>query len=175
MGARRVIIVTCTTPGSITPETEKAIEEHWTSWGNDWNVYYINKGYPQHYGEILAHYWEKGEDFCVVEPDIVIREDVADALHGCSCTYGCFPYAWGTHIGPALGCTWFRSQFLAEHPNAMKDSMHVGWRQLDVVLMRHVLARNGIQPHIHNPQVEHLNPLKQAVENAIVLDRVPER
>lgn len=164
-----MIIVTCAVPGALTDETEEAIVQHWQSWGHHWDFHVINPENPQHYGQILARYWEAGEDFAVVEPDIVIRPDVVDAFLNCECIYGCFPYAWLTDVGPALGCTWFRSPLLHEYPRLMREvaKTGVGWRQLDVVLMRHQLARKHLeQPHVHLPAVEHLNPRKQLLDEA---------
>lgn len=159
-----MIIVTCAVPGALTDETETAILQHWTEWGNQWDFHLVDPDNTKQYGQILTRYWEAGDDFAVVEPDIVIREDVAETFLGCGCVYGCFPYAWRTDVGPALGCTWFRSPLLRDYPRLMREvtADGVGWNQLDVVLMRHHLAReHGLQPHVHLPAVTHLNPSKQ--------------
>jgi hypothetical protein len=159
-----VIIVTCHT-GIIRTETRQAIEEHWDG---EWHTYEVNPKDQFYYGRILSSYWAAARDFWVVEPDIVIRPDVIDTVRTCGCDYGCYPYPWLTHIGPALGCTWFRTPILHRQPDAMDyvTGSRVGWRQLDVILMRHALARRGEQPHIHHPSVEHLNPRKQLQADA---------
>ena len=161
-----MIIVTCATPEAWHERSRCSIIDLWPKGHVFWE---IDPDDPFQYGRILADYWQQGESFAVVEPDIVIREDVAEAIMSCKCDYGCFPYAWRTDVGPALGCTWFRAPFLARYPDAMKkvQAQNVTWRQLDVVLMRHVLAREyGEQPHVHLPAVEHLNPDKQLLPDA---------
>lgn len=161
-------IVTVATPGAWRDESRRAIWKHWPK-PNIHNFHPIEAGDPKAYGLILQYYWELGEDFAVVEPDIVIREDVADAFRDCECLYGAFPYEWLTDVGPALGCTWFRSAFLQKHPDAMREVLakNISWRQLDVVLMRHILAREyGEQPHVHLPPVEHLNEKKKLMPGA---------
>lgn len=168
-------IVTCHT-GVIHIDTKQSIERHWSG---EWHTHLIDKRDPTHYTRILTAYWAVGEDFWIVEPDIVIREDVVEAVQSCGCDYGCYPYSWLTNVGPALGCTWFRAPILERHQDAMHyvQSSRVGWQQQDVVLMRHILAARGEQPHVHLPPVEHLNPRKQLQEGAdpTVMMKVPTR
>lgn len=161
-----MILVTVTIPGALREETLQAIHDHWLG---EHRIHTIQPGDSTGYQRILTDYWEAQEDFCVIEPDIVINQNVSNALLTCDCGYGCFPYAWTTNIGPALGCTWFRQTFLQAYPDAMKQTAARGvtWRQLDVILMRHVLAKtHGCQPHIHLPEVQHLNPNKQLLKEA---------
>lgn len=132
-------------------------------------MHYVEE--DDHYGyvRILSQYWKQGDDFAVVEPDIVVRPDVVSDFIHCEHTYCAYPYAWTTNVGPALGCTWWRSDFLKKYPDAMEEVMkrQVTWRQLDVVLMRHILARGyGEQPHVHLPPVRHLNEAKQLLPDA---------
>ena len=129
----------------------------------------IDRKDPKAYERILRWYWEAGSSFCVVEQDVVPPSSFEEVLLGDCCDYGCFPYAWLTDVGPALGCTWFRTPFLERYPEVMGlvAAENVSWRQLDVVLMRHVLARDrGEQPHVHLPPADHLNPDKQLLPAA---------
>lgn len=161
-------IVTVATPGSWRRESRVSVWRHWHR-PNLIQYHPIDPEDQKAYEKILTYYWELGEDFAIVEPDIVIREDVAEAFLNCECVYGGFVYPWLTDIGIALGCTWFRSEFLQKFPTAMKEvaAKNVSWRQLDVVLMRHILARKYMQqPHIHLPPVAHLNPEKQLLPEA---------
>lgn len=160
-------VVTCFIPGQLRNETLDSIKAHWP--GRNLRLHLIEKGDEFEYGRIIADYWKQGDDFAIVEPDIVIRKDVTHAFLNCECEYGCFPYAWTTNIGPALGCTWFRAAFLERYPTAVKEALRepISWRQFDVVLMRHVLARKyGEQPHVHLPAVEHLNEAKKLLPEA---------
>jgi hypothetical protein len=160
-------VVTAYIAGALREETLEALGEFWGLRKLDLHILDAKDQFA--YGQIIQGYWERGETFMVVEPDIVIRKDVVDAFLHCECEYGCFPYPWLTDVGPALGCTWFRSSFLKKYPEAMREvnETRVMWNQIDVVLMRHVLARkHGEQPHVHLPPVEHLNPDKQLMAEA---------
>lgn len=143
----------------------------WKYWRrpNEIDQRFINPEDQFAYGRILRELWEAGEDLAIVEPDIVVRADVCESFLNCPELYCAWPYQWLTNVGPALGCTRFRSEFLKKYPDVMVkvEAQNVTWRQLDVVLMRHVLAREyGEQPHIHLPPVEHLNPKKQLLPDA---------
>lgn len=127
------------------------------------------------YGRLLAEQWDYRADLAVVEQDIVIRADVVEAFQNCEHDYCCFPYAWTTCVGPALGCTRFRRRFLERYPEAMLEALQTPssyglaghWKQLDVFLMRRILRdKHGEQPHVHLPAVEHLNPEQALVPGA---------
>lgn len=155
--------VTCFIPGTLRDETADALIRY----AKNVELRLIDPNVPTQYGKVIAEYWKKGESFLVVEPDIVINPLVFIAINECDCEYGCFPYAWKTNVGPALGCTWFKDTFIAKYPNAAFEASHVSWRQFDVVFMRHVLARKyGEQPHVHLPPVVHLNEEKQLLPDA---------
>lgn len=161
-------IVTVYTPGALRDETEEALLLHWAGRGT-WVPVEIAVNDPLAYGQIIAELWAAGESFAVVEPDVLVRDDVIDGFLNCPEPYCAWPYAWLTDVGPALGCTRFRAEFLARYPDAMKEvlSTNVSWRQLDVVLMRHVLVREyGEQPHVHLPPVVHLNEAKALLPEA---------
>lgn len=160
--------IVCVSAGNqLRKETQDALIANWVV--QNIHFRFIEKADQTGYLRILTEFWEQKQDFAVVEPDIVIRKDVAEAMLNCHCEYGCFPYAWTTNVGPALGCTWFRRSFLEKYPDAMREVQHknVSWKQLDVVLMRHVLARkHGEQPHVHLPPVQHLNEAKALLPEA---------
>jgi hypothetical protein len=169
-----VRLVTCYTEGNLREETKDAIWHHW----GDSDFHVLSAEDPFAYGKVLRDYWNAGTGFFVVEPDIVIRADVVEAALWCECPYGCFPYPWLTDIGPALGCTWFRGSFTKKYPKAMDEVLNsrVSWKQLDVTLMRTILAKQyGEQPHVHLPPVAHLNEEKAllASANPVPLMEVP--
>lgn len=163
-----MIAITCATPGAWQREARVSVWKHWHR-PNETHYIRINPNDPFHYGNTLADYWKQGESFAVFEPDIVIREDVAQAFINCPEPYCAFPYEWLTNIGPALGCTRFRSELITAYPDAVKDALskNISWNQLDVVLMRHILLRkHRQQPHVHLPPVKHLNPKKKLLPSA---------
>ncbi len=168
-------IVTVHTPGALHPETEAAIEAYRED--DAWIIHEIDPADEFAYGKILKEHWNAGEDLCIIEPDILIGPETLQSFFECEHDYCCAPYAWTTDVGPALGCTRFRAGFMAKHPNVMRDAAgtNVTWRQLDVVIMRHILARDlGEQPHVHET-VTHLNEAKALLPeaNSVPLTTVP--
>ncbi len=157
---------------------EDSFQSVWTTCEDAEQVLYtIMPGDDFAYGQILKGHWNVGWDLCIVEPDIVVNPDTITGFRDCPEPYCAAPYAWTTDVGPALGCTRFKQEFMAKYPNVMRDAVgtNVTWRQLDVVIMRHILARDlGAQPHIHEV-VTHLNPLKQLLPEAspVPLTTVP--
>lgn len=122
------------------------------------------------YLDVLALHWAEREDFVVVEHDVVPHLTAFLELGLCTSTYCCFPYAWTSCVGPALGCTRFRTEVLESVPDALEQVARIPsaygppghWRQLDVHLMRNVLRDGqGLQPHVHTPAVMHLNVAQQ--------------
>jgi len=158
-------LVCCYVEDQIKDDTILAIEQHW----GDADFHVLSTSDPVGYVKTIHEYWKEAIGIFIVEPDIVIRPDVVDAVLYCDCDYGCFPYEWLTNVGPALGCTWFRSAFMRKYPKAIEEVLNsrISWRQFDVFLMRHLLARQyGEQPHVHLPPVEHLNEHKHLLPNA---------
>lgn len=122
------------------------------------------------YCELLAMLWAEGQDFVIVEHDVVPHHRVFREFTECPEPYCAFAYEVGLWVGPALGCSRFRTELLASVPDAMvrvaSRPTNWGppghWRQLDVALLGWVLRdEEGLQPHVHLPPVEHLNEAKQ--------------
>lgn len=134
------------------------------------------------YAQLLHKLWNAGETFAIVEHDVQVHEAVLDEFDACAEPYCAFPYPLREYLAPALGCTRFRGELLAELPDVMDRVLRVPtnwgppghWRQLDVVLMRTVLLnRYGLQPHVHMPAVEHLNPTMRLKPGAPARLEVP--
>lgn len=170
--------VICPHVGEPHPDTRNAL-------GTGGCVSYIDLSADPEYGyaKLLRELWAAGEDFAVVEHDVVPTQDVLDEFHGCWHLYCAAPYPWTTTVGPALGCTRFSAALLEEYPDAMEiaarlpsDYGHPGhYRQLDVRLMQTVLRDlYGLQPHCHAP-AEHRNPAARLVAGARVTTRVEGR
>ncbi len=110
------------------------------------------------YAELVMHLWKTSPDgFTIIEQDVAFPPNALRELVECERDYCCFPYVWSTQIGPALGMTSFKPGVLAAITGT--PNLHgVSYRQLDVVLMRHILGRGrNRQPHLHLPPIRHLN------------------
>lgn len=165
-------ITCCHTPGQLCDETREALCRHQLP-GTHVLFTEIPAGDPHAYGHALAAQWklalERGHALAVVEPDIVVRRDVIVSFLTHEAGYVAYPYPWTTDVGPALGCNRFSAAFIARYPTAMREAVDsgVGWEQLDVVFVRHVLARKyGEQPTVLLPPVVHLNEAKELLPGA---------
>lgn len=116
------------------------------------------------YHETLERYWQAGSDWMNVEHDIVIDDCVPDTFQKCREPWCVFMYELACGFTPgALGCVRFRSQLMAELPDAMRDAGRAdtsgvvagAWYRTDVRLDR-ILRDRGYLPHIHG-RVQHLN------------------
>lgn len=150
------------------PATRRAL----LAYAHDHQLDFVHLDDPEYgYGRLLQQVWAQGETFAIVEHDIVVNPGTIADFDSCPELYCAAPYAWTTQVGPALGCTRFRTELLESVPDAIDQVLATpsAWgepghfRQLDVFLMRRVLRdQHGLQPHVHLPPVEHLNP-KQAL------------
>jgi hypothetical protein len=169
--AASVKIVTVYTPGALLKETEDAMFASLRARISNtvWLRIPIDGSDDRAYGRLLAAHWNSHEALFVLEPDIICRPDVLEAMEDCPEPYCAFPYELLTDVMPALGCTRFSADFMARYPKAMSEavSSRVGFRQFDIVFQRHILvAKHGEQPHVHLPQVEHKNEAKKLRSDA---------
>lgn len=118
------------------------------------------------YTLLLQELWEQGETFAIVEHDIVIRPDTLDAFEDCDQPWCSYTYPFrDTHIA-GLGCTRFRAELLAAHPDAVAKTWREttavhpagNWCNLDQRLTNALVAA-GATRHLHGPPVGHLNPM----------------
>jgi hypothetical protein len=173
-----VKIVTAYVPGSLRIETEEALiaaanhyfDKTGTVGGLEWKRHIIDPDDPYDYGHKLREHWRNGgDDLFIVEPDIVVRPDAISEIMKCDCIYGGFPYPWVTDVGIALGCTWFKREFIQKYPTLLDEAVNLGitWKQLDTTVQRKLLvAKYGEQPHVHLPAVAHLNEAKALLPEA---------
>lgn len=161
--------VVCPHAGEPHPDTIATL----AAWGGSVELVDIS-GSPYAYGQLLRELWAAGEDFLIVEQDIVASPAAFAEMITCPNPYCAAPYPWSTTLGPALGFTRFRSLLLRCHPLAADIACRLPsdygepghWRQLDVRLMQSVLRDHvGLQPCCH-PPVEHRNPASRLIRGA---------
>lgn len=115
------------------------------------------------YWMLLDWLWQQGEDFAIVEHDVIPAAGALASFEACgndwcSCPY---PYLAGTYAG--LGCTRFRARIMATHPDLMEvvagistDENHPPkhWCRLDAY-MRNALMQRGERQCVSHPEVGH--------------------
>ena len=131
-------------------------------------------GSPDAYWAALCEWWVKGEDFAVIEHDVICRPDVIEQFDSCPepwCVFGYDPIcheacqeAWAN----MLGCTRFRAVITAEFPDAVTSipPQDRNWNNLCDHLAGNKLhgvpcdqrpggIREQFTHHWHRPSVRH--------------------
>ena len=127
------------------------------------------------YHAALAEMWAKGEDFAVIEHDVVIHDTVVEQFENCPEPWCVFGYdnmcheacreAWAN----MLGCTRFRAELIAACPDALTSipEDRRGWHNVCDELAGDKIAGTpaplrpgslraaGFTHHWHTPPVSH--------------------
>ena len=153
--------IVCPHAGPPHPLTLLSLAAWWDQDKHDANpVEYVDtSGSDTAYAELIMRLWKTSPDgFTIIEHDVSFLPAQMDALLECERDYCAGVYPWSTNIGPALGFTSIKQGIIAEAGGT--PNLHgVSYRQLDVVLVRHILGRHfNRQPHLHLPPVQHNNP-----------------
>jgi hypothetical protein len=116
------------------------------------------------YWELLDACWSAGEEFIIVEQDIVVLPKTLDELELCPHDWCAAPYpyldepaAWG------LGCTKFSDRIMARHPRIMEQVAMMSneqhppkhWCTLDAFVWK-ALTDAGETRHEHGHVVGHI-------------------
>jgi hypothetical protein len=111
---------------------------------------------PYMYWRLIKDLFRHGDDFCIIEQDIVISEAQLDELETCPelwCVYG---YNRGTANFTALGTLRLRRHIMQEWPHllSLETPQDVYFDQCDGTLYSR-LAAAGLKAHRHYPDVGH--------------------
>jgi len=138
-------------------ETMHALE----SAGADYELALV--GEDDSYWRLLYDLWRTGEDFVVVEHDIVVRPSVFDEFEECENEWCVAPYPFVYRLCAGLGCTRFRASLLQRFPEIMDEVDRMehpefpgrrNWRTLDAAI-RDLLWERDVDRCRHAP-VHHL-------------------
>lgn len=133
---------------------------------SDWEVIDVS-GSDTAYFDLLNQLWTAGDEFALVEQDIVVRPSTFASFERCPNPWCAAPYPYlGSSTYAGLGCTRFRSEILAAHPDLMDDvALHnyeghcpKHWCTLDAAIQRelgkrgrHVCLRDHLPVgHLHD-------------------------
>lgn len=117
---------------------------------------------PTEYWRTLARLWAAGEDFTVVEHDVIPTVRALDDLDACPEPYCAQPYPYFNGTNWGLACTRFRASAMVRVPGlwrdvaGMWDALHppMHWCRLDS-WSHQVLGRHGVDRHDHSVRVWH--------------------
>jgi hypothetical protein len=116
------------------------------------------------YWQLLHSLWAEGETFCIVEHDVIVREDTIGELAACPdewCAFEILIYNGIPWAG--LGCMKFGSTLIEQVPDlldaisTLSDHSHPRkhWCRLDAWIQNHLHAF-GHKQHVHRPPLEHV-------------------
>lgn len=145
--------------GMLRPDTFDAVAHG----GHPATFYAFDRTDDGAYARLVERLWGRRETFVVVEQDVVPHAGAIAELVQC-------PAPWCSHCYddpgyqrvPMLGLAKFAASLLAKTPevattvlrDGARHAVPVHWRQLNEVLVAHLLAR-GVTWHRHLPDVEH--------------------
>lgn len=108
------------------------------------------------YGRMFAQLWAEGEDFAIVEHDIVPWPGALQGLCDCPRDYCGHYYQISGKLGGTLGCVKFGADLIESVGPLDTSSVH--WNRLDGVVAAAIEAATGADDfHIHTPPVAHLH------------------
>jgi len=132
------------------------------------------------YWRLLSALWELKGGFTVVEQDVVPFPGAIAELEACSERWCGYRYELQTGFHAALGCAKFDASLMAEFPRALERVGELGfgpdgsrggpdddglprkdWRRLDTRIDRVLRQECGVQMHVHDHVVGHLNPVQR--------------
>lgn len=117
------------------------------------------------YFELFQELWQSGDDFLIIEQDIVIRPDTIGSFKRCTAAWCAAPYPYlGSETYAGLGCVRFRAaltrelpiipNYVATHRYPKHTPRH--WCVLDAAVQRE-LWKNGRHACTRHPAVGHLH------------------
>lgn len=146
---------------TLTPEVTRALDAA----EMDWDGVDVSDS-DEAYWELLDDLWSYGQDFAIVEHDVVVNPGTLKSFEECPEMWCAAPYPYfvGTYTG--LGCVRFRSEAMRTVPGlfgevaSKSDTKHPSkhWCALDSRIQA-ILQRQGLSVCRHDP-VLHLGDNK---------------
>jgi len=151
------VVVPFATKSPMLPAVQIALRQ------DGWDAEYYHCDRDDSYHEMMLSHWRAGEDFCVVEHDIVVWPSALNELEQCTALWCTRPYycsvGW---ILDGLGCTKFSKELIEKYPDFLLEPfppccMHTRYYCGLDRLIAHRMQQLGIAPHVHLPGVSNLN------------------
>ena len=113
---------------------------------------------PEAYWRLLRDLWRSGEDFLIVEHDMVLPDGALHTFDSCRREWCAHPYfmygTWGTWHG----VTRYRGGLTRRLPNLPDEIRSRTWPSLDSAWINHLRLAGVNEAHWHWPPARHLNP-----------------
>jgi hypothetical protein len=145
---------------SLSPETSYALFDA----REDYTGSYVGTD-DEAYFRLLERLWTAGEDFAIVEQDIVVEPDTLESFRACPHSWCCAPYPYLKGVYSGLGCVRFRSELMRRLPDLMErvairaNELHPPkhWCTLDAWVQRTMAAAYSQRPCQRHKPVGHLH------------------
>lgn len=112
---------------------------------------------PEAYWRLLRGLWRSGEDFLIVEHDMVLPEGAIRGFERCPREWCAHPYflygTWGTWHG----VTRYRGDLTRRLPNLPDEIVKREWLSLDSAWINHLRLAGYNEGHWHWPPARHLD------------------
>lgn len=113
---------------------------------------------PDAYWRFLRDLWRFGEDFLIVEQDIVLPDGAVTAFESCPRDWCAQPYfMWGTW-GAWHGAVRYRASLTRQYPDLPDAITKRHWQSLDSAWINQLRLLGLNEAHWHWPPALHLNP-----------------
>ncbi len=143
----------------IHPSTAKSLENY--------EVEYIDVSQTvESYWRLMVSIWEQRESTLIIEHDMEVNDRAIRQAKYCKCEWSVSPYFGPAKqvLSAALGCTRFRSSFMAANADLLAKVGDIDdaaptlvkrdWRRLDARMLG-ILRDRGYKPHIHETVLHH--------------------
>jgi hypothetical protein len=110
------------------------------------------------YYRLLADLWHSGDDFVIVEHDMVVPPGALGRLQTCPQEWCGVPYWLYGGWGVWHGVTRYRGSLTQRHPLLPESIQNRDWKALDSAVINHLRLLGYPEAHWHWPPAGHLKP-----------------
>ena len=119
----------------------------------------VKVGDDESYWSLLRDEWAKGEEFFIVEQDVIVWTGAISMLQACAQSWCTLPtLCHGRMITTTFGCVKFGKQLVERNPGIW-DDISRNWFHLDANFTT-AMGWPFIGPHAHYPSATHLNEIQ---------------
>jgi len=132
----------------------------------------VKTGPGDDYWTMIRDAWEEGDEFFIVEQDVIVWQGGLRQLDECPQDWCTFPtMCHGRMISTTLGCVKFGKQMIERNPGLL-DDIETTWYHLDASIADK-MGWPYFRPHAHWPPATHLNEVQwpDSISTRFMLER----